>query len=761
MFLFLIVIVCIGHLDFATSFAPKLAKQLTAKRRANKFSTAIRIKPGISFDIQLQDNPSGCKYSPNWPNPADFRFNYHNLLKATTKTGIAQVNGQHDMSVAIIGAGVAGMTAARELLRSGFNVTIFEASDRIGGRLYTLGNPNGATEPGMELGAMRMPFFNNTDSDNSVLQYYTKTEPLANGFGGLIHSPIPNPGQTPNGSSGIAGTGIYVNNGRGPQIGSDFAYESPTLIPWAKHSSPSNQYLSDLKQQVDDFVNDFTSFAAPLYVEESNVWTEVWAKIVRHYDSMTFHDLVMTPRRKLGEIDICNFDGDVGGFGMDMDQADMLYTIGIGDGSWGAFYSISALWFMRCTFFGFSTNLQTVEQYENAEKFEFFNQTVYDSNGKELPKPLFEGIQSLVEYLYYVAAGDGTPSLHSSDKAELYIDRSVSEIRYLDYTRRNGAWEGVEVTDKSGISRNFTFALVTATSSRAQLSMKFTGFDEKALPQKKQTATSTQHFISSCKLFFPLHTKYWKMKDNRIPQVIITDTHVQDTYGLEWSNKPADSGGVLLASYSWEDASLKFSPFNSTEMADIVLSKLDEITLSTVGQAISKYVDKSKPVQFQWLTQPTYIGCAKLYRAYAERNNYLDLSYNQNNAMHSHLFFAGEMYGVEGGWTEPALRSALDAVIQLNKIAGSVFSPAFNPYSMYPVWQNWSAVANYGTDSIEMPGDSAPIKIGDKLWRWCNDKPKEALPTSSSTTKEFMSLQPNVNGVITFDYGLMNKTAYL
>ena len=60
-----------------------------------------------------------------------------------------------------------------------------------------------------------------------------------------------------------------------------------------------------------------------------------------------------------------------------------------------------------------------------------------------------------------------------------------------------------------------------------------------------------------------------------------------------------------------------------------------------------------------------------------------------------------------------------------------------------------------------MPGDSAPIKIGDKLWRWCNDKPKEALPTSSSTTKDWMSLQPNVNGVITFDYGLMNKTAYL
>jgi monoamine oxidase len=56
-----------------------------------------------------------------------------------------------DASVVIIGAGASGLTAAAELARAGVNVTIVEARDRIGGRMFTQKDPH--TGAVVELGA--------------------------------------------------------------------------------------------------------------------------------------------------------------------------------------------------------------------------------------------------------------------------------------------------------------------------------------------------------------------------------------------------------------------------------------------------------------------------------------------------------------------------------------------------------------------------------------------------------------------------------
>ncbi|MGB5926909.1 MAG: FAD-dependent oxidoreductase, partial [Cyclobacteriaceae bacterium] len=58
--------------------------------------------------------------------------------------------------VAIIGAGLAGLSSAYELLKCGVDVTLFEASERIGGRLYSKKFEEGSPEIA-ELGAMRFP----------------------------------------------------------------------------------------------------------------------------------------------------------------------------------------------------------------------------------------------------------------------------------------------------------------------------------------------------------------------------------------------------------------------------------------------------------------------------------------------------------------------------------------------------------------------------------------------------------------------------
>ena len=52
-------------------------------------------------------------------------------------TIIAEVKAACNYSVIVIGAGAAGLGAAKELKTQGCNVTVLEARNRTGGRIYT------------------------------------------------------------------------------------------------------------------------------------------------------------------------------------------------------------------------------------------------------------------------------------------------------------------------------------------------------------------------------------------------------------------------------------------------------------------------------------------------------------------------------------------------------------------------------------------------------------------------------------------------
>ena len=63
-------------------------------------------------------------------------FNFISLL-IIFMLSTASFSEQQNNQVIVVGAGIAGLGAAKELHDSGYEVTVLEASERIGGRIYT------------------------------------------------------------------------------------------------------------------------------------------------------------------------------------------------------------------------------------------------------------------------------------------------------------------------------------------------------------------------------------------------------------------------------------------------------------------------------------------------------------------------------------------------------------------------------------------------------------------------------------------------
>lgn len=632
----------------------------------------------------------------SFPNPADFNFNYYRLLAEAEASGIGKNPNPH-LKIAIVGAGVAGLTAARELFRSGYSqIDIFEASDRLGGRTYSIPAPNRLTT--FEMGAMRMPFFTEPGSEKSILDYYRQRFNIS-------VQPFPDPG------SNIADTGIYLNRGFGPHPQLN---KRPELLRWDKEQTlPPTRELLNVYLKWSRFAELVTWVCQEKY--NTPDWMEFWHKIVQNYWTLNFRELVY-----LEAINIQKYDprdtGFFGGLGMDEAEANLFYTIGAGDGSWGAFYDISCLYPIRTLLFGFGSNHQLIQgRFDKNQRptGASHGQTdLKDSLGQPLSSPHYLGVQTFADCLFFEPVKSHNSTLDGLSLYEattrtarhencgygvnLYLKTSVNRLQWLGDARQ------VQLTAKpthfESHTQVYDGVILSPTTWATQLGIQFENFQEiegdsqrpVQIPFRVAQSIHRSHWITSCKVFYPLKERYWEV--STIPQVISTDTYLQGVYGYAVDLGDRRDPGVLLVSYTWEDDANKFlAEQDNPKFAKHCLKELDDLLVRSqnIGIPISPYVETEQPTVIQWSKQPKYRGCAKLYRETSWNDNYTLLRYNQTYSPHSHLYFAGEAFSVEGGWTEPALRGGLDAAIYLIHNTGGEFLNSFN-LSNYPRYSDWN-----------------------------------------------------------------------
>ncbi|NXJ87133.1 OXLA oxidase, partial [Trogon melanurus] len=108
--------------------------------------------PEVAFRLLLLAGLVAAKRFTTFPDECFHDRDYEELL-GIVRNGLDPAANPSD--VVIVGAGIAGLVAAKLLRDAGHTVTILEASDRVGGRIWTY-RPEGQ-DWYVELGAMRLP----------------------------------------------------------------------------------------------------------------------------------------------------------------------------------------------------------------------------------------------------------------------------------------------------------------------------------------------------------------------------------------------------------------------------------------------------------------------------------------------------------------------------------------------------------------------------------------------------------------------------
>lgn len=528
--------------------------------------------------------------------------------------------------VAVIGAGVAGLVAAYELLKMGAKPVIFEASHRIGGRAYSkhFTELDGKESPVVaELGSMRFP-----PSGKLFFYYLTEVFKLPQPEG----SGFPDPGKVP--------TKLYYQNE---------AIDWPQGLP-----HPDDREFERIGNEFNAFVNKLVE---PLkkawgelatakekgdtqeYEQKRKQLTQIWQGYIYRYQNVSFYEAV---RQGISSWT----DEDANKFG----------ALGIGSGGFGPVFPLNFLEFLRIIANGWEDNQQLL--------------------------PF--GISTFIEKFYTEPVDSPLGRRSLQDLNTLHLNTPITAIKY-----KNGK-PVVYYTnpDLSERSKSFEAAIVTSTTRSMQfmgLTLDSPSNSDAVIAQQSvKVALRNLHLTTSSKLFIRTQTKFWLDENDQpkpnIPQNIQTDELPRGIYALDYPKEyNPDHNGVVVVSYTWEDDSTKLMALSPQERLAVFKKSIARVSPEFAENLVPLQFkdkdgkDKDDILCIDWQAENYYYGAFKLQYPGQEPN--IQAAYYQFLSVLDDrdrgVYLAGDSISWAGGWTEGAMHTAINAACAVAKRLGA------------------------------------------------------------------------------------------
>lgn len=555
----------------------------------------------------------------------DFPFHYGRFLDTAASNGtpLAQISIQeYGSQVLIVGAGVAGMVAAYESMRMGLHPVVVEASDRIGGRLYShvAGNPQVPTDSVIcEMGAMRFPV-----SGKALMHYFDKVGMTANS------ADFPNPGS--------AATPSTVVDYRQQQV----YYEGNNLPP---DYADIERLLFEvfLEQDPIKFI-EMEAAMSEGSLDQPKIKT-LWNAILdAGWDNLSF------------------FSALVEEAGWSRQDIDLFGQIGFGTGGWNTDYPNCFLEVLRVLYTGLDTN----------------HKLMYDGSS-ELPRRLWErSPDSFGDSMAHWPADSTVEGLSTQVIAQTF----KQQVRQIQ--RRGDGTFDVYIYDGSANQLNLhNFSAVVYTPHKRVLD-KFSYMDgaihlaamESLLDPPTWEAVRYTHYMQSAKIFAQTQRPFWKDIGADFQykvSVTLSDRITRGTYLLDYSQSPGPCrGSGMYLSYTWNDDSLKFLGDRTAPLpshVQVCTTLLDSVYAHHQLNLAAEFGMTNPFVEINWEEQPFFLCAFKMNLPGQYEYQRLLFSQFMNGVSSSSpdgFILAGDDVSWTGGWAEGAVTTALNAV---NKLA--------------------------------------------------------------------------------------------